>query len=350
MALEESGVPSVAVHTHVFARLARASALANGMPRTRQAFVPQPVVDRIARRAARLYRGQRSDLQAGRSCRRSSRADPVRSTDEDLKGVSFDRSTPRLLAPDSEDNLQRAVHREPLDGFPADRRSRPRSASPRCCKGTSRKPDEVVGRMRPTAFREFWEFTVEKVAVNAVMAGARPEYFPVILALAASGQTARSSSTTSMATIVCRQRPDPQRDRHECRHRRDGALQPRQRHDRPRLQSAVAKSARRLGAGRDPTWARSATGTPTAPASPRTKSAARGSRCTSKKASSRPTAPSASSSAALHAGGLWAARDLAREDSSAALRRPSTTTRRSSYSTRSPRASSSSSASIPSRS
>ena len=38
MALEESGVPSVAVHTHAFARLARASALANGMPRTRQAL------------------------------------------------------------------------------------------------------------------------------------------------------------------------------------------------------------------------------------------------------------------------------------------------------------------------
>ncbi len=55
--------------------------------------------------------------------------------------------------------------------------------------GTRRKPDEVVGRMRPTHFREYWEYTVEKVAVNAVMAGARPEYFPVILALAATGVT-----------------------------------------------------------------------------------------------------------------------------------------------------------------
>ena len=68
-------------------------------------------------------------------------------------------------------------------------------------KGTSLPPDKVVGRMRPALFREFWEFTVEKVAVNAVMAGARPEYLPVILAMAASGQTARSSSTTSFATI-----------------------------------------------------------------------------------------------------------------------------------------------------
>ena len=41
-------------------------------------------------------------------------------------------------------------------------------------KGTSHQPDKVVGRMRPTSFREFWEYTVEKVAVNAVMAGAKP--------------------------------------------------------------------------------------------------------------------------------------------------------------------------------
>ena len=36
----------MAVHTHVFARLARSVARANGMPTTRQAFVPQPVVGR----------------------------------------------------------------------------------------------------------------------------------------------------------------------------------------------------------------------------------------------------------------------------------------------------------------
>ena len=68
-------------------------------------------------------------------------------------------------------------------------------------RGTSRGPDEVVGTLRPTAYREAWEFTVEKVAVNAVMAGARPEYLPVVLALAATGQTARSSSTNSFAVI-----------------------------------------------------------------------------------------------------------------------------------------------------
>jgi hypothetical protein len=67
---------------------------------------------------------------------------------------------------------------------------------------TRRKPDEVVGRMRSTHFREPWAYTVEKVAVNAVMAGARPAYFPVILALAATGVTARSSSSSAMAAMA----------------------------------------------------------------------------------------------------------------------------------------------------
>jgi hypothetical protein len=67
---------------------------------------------------------------------------------------------------------------------------------------TSHKPDEVVGHMRSTHFREYWEYTVEKVAVNAVMAGASPEYFPVILALAASGASARGSTTSSAAAMA----------------------------------------------------------------------------------------------------------------------------------------------------
>jgi hypothetical protein len=55
--------------------------------------------------------------------------------------------------------------------------------------------------MRAGNFREAWEYTVEKVAVNAVMAGALPEYFPVILALAATSATSRQGSTTSMTCL-----------------------------------------------------------------------------------------------------------------------------------------------------
>src|SRR6202035_967055 len=47
-----------------------------------------------------------------------------------------------------------------------------------------------------------WEYTVEQVAVNAVMAGAAPEYFPVILALAASQVSARGSTSSSASAMV----------------------------------------------------------------------------------------------------------------------------------------------------
>ncbi len=45
-------------------------------------------------------------------------------------------------------------------------------------EGTTRKPDEVVAAVPP----DLAECTVEKVAINAVMAGCRPEYLPVVLA------------------------------------------------------------------------------------------------------------------------------------------------------------------------
>ena len=199
MALEQGGVPSVAVHTHVFARLARASALANGMPRTRQAFVPQPVVDRTPEQLRGYIEG--ADPISKRPFMREVIEGLTGAlTDDDLKGVSFDRSTPRLLPPDTADNLERLfLDNRWTDCLPIVLPTEERVE--RMLKGTSHPPDKVVGRMRPARFREFWEFTVEKVAVNAVMAGARPDYLPVILAMAASGQTARSSSTTSFATI-----------------------------------------------------------------------------------------------------------------------------------------------------
>jgi hypothetical protein len=43
--------------------------------------------------------------------------------------------------------------------------------------GTRRRPDEVIGKVPP----KWGECTVEKVAINAVMAGCLPEYMPVIL-------------------------------------------------------------------------------------------------------------------------------------------------------------------------
>ncbi len=66
--------------------------------------------------------------------------------------------------------------------------------------GTSRDPDEVVGKMSPTNtgnYFEYWTFTVRDVAVNAVMAGCKPEYLPVLLAATSTGKEAISVSDNS---------------------------------------------------------------------------------------------------------------------------------------------------------
>src|SRR5580658_11024677 len=98
MALEEAGVPSIAIHTDVFARLARATALANGMPRTRQAFVPQPVVDKSPAELRSYIEG--TDPVSKRPFMRELIEGLSRPLDdEDLKGLSYERSTPRLLDP-----------------------------------------------------------------------------------------------------------------------------------------------------------------------------------------------------------------------------------------------------------
>jgi hypothetical protein len=116
-------------------------------------------------------------------------------------GIGFDRSTPRLVEPDSEDNLHQIfLERHWTDTLPVILPTEARVEE--MLRHTSHKPDEVVGHMRPTNFREFWEYTVEKVAVNAVMAGCKPEYLPVLLALASTGASARASTTSSAAAMA----------------------------------------------------------------------------------------------------------------------------------------------------
>ncbi|HVY64913.1 MAG TPA: UGSC family (seleno)protein [Gammaproteobacteria bacterium] len=200
MALEQGGVPSVAVHTHAFARLARSVARANGMPTTRQAFVPQPVVGRSPAELRAYIEG--TDPVSKRPFAQEiieGLTQPLAA--EDVSGLSFERSTPRLLPPDTEDNLRQLFLDSQWTDFqpivlPTEERVEA------MLRGTSHDRNEIVGRLRPTVYRELWEFTVEKVAVNAVMAGAKPEYLPVILAMAASGVSGRSSSTTSQATVA----------------------------------------------------------------------------------------------------------------------------------------------------
>ena len=74
------------------------------------------------------------------------------------------------------DDLEIWFDKGVTDGLPVVPPSRARVD--RMLGGTTRDPQELVGEVAPNYGRA----TVEKVAINAVMAGCRPEYLPVVLA------------------------------------------------------------------------------------------------------------------------------------------------------------------------
>jgi hypothetical protein len=76
----------------------------------------------------------------------------------------------------AEDEIEAMYARGWSDGLPLVPPTPERVA--RMCAGTSRDPSDVVAVVPP----DLVECTVEKVAINAVMAGCRPEYMPVVLA------------------------------------------------------------------------------------------------------------------------------------------------------------------------
>jgi hypothetical protein len=67
----------------------------------------------------------------------------------------------------------------------------------RMLEGTSRDPSDVVAIVPPRLV----EVTVEQVAVNAVLAGCRPEYFPVVLAAVAGACTDRFNMHGLLCTL-----------------------------------------------------------------------------------------------------------------------------------------------------
>ncbi|HZP28959.1 MAG TPA: thioredoxin family protein, partial [Acidimicrobiia bacterium] len=85
------------------------------------------------------------------------------------------RSRRVALGP-SEDEVEAMYERGWSDGLPLVPPTPERVA--RMLTGTTRAPGEIVAVVPP----DLVECTVEKVAVNAVMAGCRPEYLPVVLA------------------------------------------------------------------------------------------------------------------------------------------------------------------------
>ena len=195
------GFPTAPLVTIAFKDLAVSNAAQRGMPHERICFTPHPVWGKTDEEMYAYLEG--NDPVSGRPLMKEvigALTTPL--TAEELKTGEVTISTGPETFVDTEENLHQYYIDNGMTDFMQIVLPTPERVDA-MLKGTSRKPDEVVGKMAPArgSYPE-WSYTVRQVAVNAVMAGAKPEYFPTILAIAASGLTALSSSTNSFAVAA----------------------------------------------------------------------------------------------------------------------------------------------------
>jgi len=187
--------------TIAFKDLAKTNAAKRGMPLQRIVFTPHPVWGKTDEEMYAYLEG--NDPVSGKPLMPEVIGDLTRplTPDESKSGTV----TPPTGAPsytDTSDNLQQYYLDNGMTDFmPIILPTQEKVDA--MLKGTSHAPDEVVGKMTPAqgAFPA-WSFTVQQVAVNAVMAGATPDYFPTLLAIASTGISALFSSTNSLVSAA----------------------------------------------------------------------------------------------------------------------------------------------------
>ncbi len=200
MVEDKLGKPAVPIVTTAFVPLARTNALKRGMPTLRFTFVPHPVWGKTPEQLRKDVEGK--DPVSGKPMMQEIVDSLTRPLidEEKRNGELAQDAGPATFGPDTLENLQQLYQDKGMtDYLPIVVPTEEKVAA--MLKGTSHKPDELVGKMASGAFAP-WSFTVKQVAVNAVMAGAKPEYFPVILAIAETGSASLFSSTNSFVKMV----------------------------------------------------------------------------------------------------------------------------------------------------
>jgi hypothetical protein len=195
-------IPTVALITEHFIQLVEENTTKKGMPNLRVTYVPSPVWGKNAEQLRRDIEGK-SPISGNLIMPEivASLTQPLNK--EDSRNHTIEQTAgPATYGPDRPDKLQQLfMDNHMTDYLPIILPTKEKVAE--MLKGTSHAPDEIVGKMAatPQVFED-WSYDVRTVAVNAVMAGAKPEYFPVILAIASSGVESISSSDNSFARAV----------------------------------------------------------------------------------------------------------------------------------------------------
>jgi len=200
---QEYGIPTAPVSTYEFSGFMRDDLKFHGIP-LRVIYTPHPVVGMPPNILRNYIEGK--DPATQRTVIEEvieALTKPV-SEDEctgDFAPVSRTDVRQTLLELDSEDNLQRLFYeRGWTDGLPITLPTEERVAE--MLTGTNRLADEVVTEIFLHDTQEYLQFTVEMVAIIGVMAGARPEHLPVLLAVASTGLPSIPGSTTPFACML----------------------------------------------------------------------------------------------------------------------------------------------------
>jgi len=195
------GLPTAPLVTIAFKDLAHSNAASRGMPGERICFLPHPMTNKSDEEMYAVLEG--NDPVSGKPLMPEiidALTKPLTAEEQKTGTVTPDVGPPTYV--DTADNLQRFYCDNNLtDYMPIILPTEEKVDA--MLKGTSHHPDEVVGKLSAArGAQPEWTFTVKHVAINAVMAGARPEYFPVILAIASTGQPSLFSSTSSFSRMV----------------------------------------------------------------------------------------------------------------------------------------------------
>lgn len=191
------GVPTCPVVTVAFKQICVLNAAKRGMPTLRLVYSPHPVWGKSPDQLWAYMNGPDPATEKPMLPEiKGALTNPL--TAEDTKaGKQTPSVGPATFGPDTAKNLQEFYRNNGYTDFlpiiiPTE------ESVEEMLAGTSHHPDEVVGKLAAGAF-DPWTFTVRHVAINAVMAGAKPEHLPVILAIASSGYVSLISSTNDLA-------------------------------------------------------------------------------------------------------------------------------------------------------
>jgi hypothetical protein len=166
---ERQRTPAVVLVNEGFGFDARSAASGKGMPGVRVVPETVPCECSVSDRIVTGVRAAMDDVVAGlTSPLTGEERSPATREVESTAGVVFKGTLPEV---------QRFFYRRGwTDGLPVNPPTR--EAVEEMLTGTDLPPDHLVGRMIP----RLGKVTVEKIAVNAVMAGALPTYLPLLIA------------------------------------------------------------------------------------------------------------------------------------------------------------------------